>query len=220
MSFRPNASTTRTALVGCALLAGMLLAGVPARADIIDYAISGLGSGSLNGGAFSNQTFTITLVGNTSLETTFPGSNFPEIDPLNSASIDLGSLGTAVFTDPTRLGVNTNLSVVFFSQSLAIGGGDLFDFFYPGFPGLGPTSPLTFSSADVFALGQFPFEDTTLGPLVLDQVSGTLTYQAVDTSASVPEPASLALLGCGLLGIAALRHRRKRATVAPGQAGS
>lgn len=38
----------------------------------------------------------------------------------------------------------------------------------------------------------------------------TLTYTLTATSASVPEPASIALLGCGITTLGTLRRRRRR----------
>jgi hypothetical protein len=112
-------SAALVAAVGCVLVLSFGLT-TPARADIVEFDITGVGAGALNGTSFSNALFNIQMFGDNSTVTSGSGSS--EIAPLISANISITGLGTSTFLIATRLGLNTD--VFFFSRSPGI---DLFD---------------------------------------------------------------------------------------------
>src|SRR5262249_33719751 len=97
-----------------AALAFVLAFSAPARADRVEFDITGIGTGVLNGTSFSNRLFDIQMFGDNSTVTSVGGGAFSEIDPLNSANISIAGLGTSTFSIATRLGLN-KFNVFFFS---------------------------------------------------------------------------------------------------------
>src|SRR5690349_6264401 len=91
--------------LGSALLA--LALPVAAKADVVRFDIIGTASGTLNAVPFTDDPFDIRLIGDNSAVQTIAGPGFQtsELDPLYSASVKLGGLGTSVLTEPTRFGV-------------------------------------------------------------------------------------------------------------------
>ena len=175
----------------------LLLLSSSVFAATINYTISGNGSGSLAGLAFTDQDFSISLIGDTA---NFSSPGYDVIDPLNSATVAINGFGTTTLDLPTRLGISGN--IVFFSRA-GSGGLDLFDFFLD--------APVDLQSAfgpvmgtSVFALDQFVNVSTSLGALTFSD-STSVNFSA----AVVPEPETWAMLLAGM-GVSALAIRRRR----------
>jgi hypothetical protein len=192
-----------------ALLVGAVSV-VPAAAVPITYVHTGVGSGTLSGVGFGAETplaFTITAVGDTD-NVVSCGSTCLFNDNI-TASIDITGLGTFDFLTATRFFVNNGTGVVGFSRA-GSGGADLFD---------GPAVPVwdMLSSLGPIAgfgdLMQWSFSPvlTTGGVLSFNSSTTESTFTATVGGPTVPEPATLLLLGGGLA--AGLQRRlRKRAS--------
>ena len=167
--------------------------------DPIPFTHQGVGSGSINGHAFTSTAFTITATGGTATRQAFVGGFF--INHL-TASISIAGVGDFTFITPTRTFVNNNSPVVGFSRA-GLFGADLFN---------GPFSA-AFQNWDMLTsigpvAGNGNLQQWTLTPvltsggqLIFDSDNSTpATFTATVGVAAVPEPASLTLLGLGFGG--------------------
>jgi hypothetical protein len=198
-------SAALAAAVGYVLVLSFGLT-TPSKANIVEFDITGIGSGVLNGTSFSSSLFDIQMFGDNSTVTS--GGRLSAIDPLNSADISIEGLGTSTFLIATRFGLNAG-NAFFFSRSHSLGGLDLFDFHVSASdaaafsfqPGYGPVSAI-----DVFALHQFNDVSTSNGLLSLNSASQVsfhsvgvpgLPTPRLPTPAAVPGPT----IGSGLPGL-------------------
>jgi hypothetical protein len=179
-----------------------------AKATPITFTDKGMGSGSLAGKSFSDASFTISSMGDTTSRDSFAGGYF--IDNI-TASIIIDGLGTLNFTTGTRIFVNNSASIVGFSRA-GTNGADLFN---------GPIDS-SFSTWDMLSsigpivgtgsLMQWWSDIVTdKGVLAFNNGNSAVSFQATVGSANpVPEPATMFLMFVGLVGFAGTKLRRRK----------
>jgi hypothetical protein len=193
-------------IVTCAALAACA---VPvhtggARAATITYTFTGTATGSLAGDGFADESFTITLVGDTDNVTSSGGEFFNQA---TSASFTVGStsgtltglVNEAILnTDPMspRVAFGQANSMGFVAEAVQNGSLASYD--------LKTTFPLTSGTPEFIA----QVFETSVGSLEFDSAS-LASFEA--TTGSVPEPSTWAMMAVGFAGLGFLgfRHTAK-----------
>jgi hypothetical protein len=189
----------------CGLSLVALAASFPqsAQAAPITYTLTGTGTGSLGGTAFSNAAMTFTLVGDTS-GLAFPfGPGVPSV-PVTATGL-VGGFSAFTFTSAISFFNNQNVSVAGFGLT---GSSDIFDVSDPSlaaWDAISSFGPLGIVSVPG-NLGQA--FGTTAGNFILNGVGTQGTLQAVVAGGAAPEPATIALIALGGLGCVVARRRK------------
>ena len=173
-----------------------------AKADPITFTITAVGSGSLGANAFTNASFTIAAVADTSAVRPGPVPGVFEI-PNSLVTVSVAGLPTATFTIPINVVDNQGLSRAGFGAPTL--GTGLLTVNNPAFATYGLTAPIGPLAGTPFFSPGVAFA-TTGGNFTLTAVTGA-TFQA----SPVPEPATMVLLSSGLAGVAAAVRRRRKA---------
>ena len=207
-------------LVGTMATIGILGSAAPTLAVPITYTETTIASGSLGGTNFTNALVTLTLIGDTT----------GVVQPLpNDVPDFLYNHGTGTITI-AGVGIATifNASAVIFPvipgeipiPSFGIGQGLIDDGHFTAILGIGSNSLAGYDLQTAFGPftatgeagatepnGSPHFYATSAGNLMLTRQESVVTLTV--TTTSVPEPASLSLLGIGGLSLIGLRRRTK-----------
>ncbi|WP_372786082.1 hypothetical protein [Phenylobacterium sp.] len=198
-----------------AMCAAGLVAALPADAASITYTISGLGSGSLAGTAFTDAGYTFTLSGDTE-DISDLGTAGYQLSPLGSTSILIDGFSAAYLTDPLRLFINSSSTLGVAPTSTTASD---FVVHLTGFPDISLSfGPLTGSAAPGFFGIPLP---TSSGELVLDSLGRASVSAVTDNTISslsgdivpfgTPEPDSWMLMLSGFFALGTMLRRRQRA---------
>jgi hypothetical protein len=185
---------------------GFVLAAAVSAAPIT-FIHSGMGSGTLDGVAFTNANFTIVALGDTDDRQAIPQGFF--IDHL-SASISISGVGLFSFVTGTRTFINDSSNTPGFSRA-GVGGADLFngpaDLAFDGWDMLTSIVPIF----GLMGLLQWTLADvvTSGGVLVFNDQNVQGSFEAI-VGQAVPEPGTLLLAGLALLAFAASTRARRR----------
>jgi PEP-CTERM motif-containing protein len=192
-----------------------------AAAEPITFIFTGMGSGSLNGTAFSSSAFTITGHADTLARSSDAGPGVYYTDHL-TADIDIAGLGDFAFLTPTRTFVNTGASIVGFSRAGA-SGLDLYDgpqdSALATWDMLSAIGPISGSAQIQQWMGVEGSDEPVLtsgGELIMNDGTSDATFEATVGIAAIPEPEtySMLLAGMGLIGFIARRRRRRSGALA------
>ncbi len=185
-------------------LIGLLLGAGLANASPITYTEQFVGTGTLNGTDFTSELVTLTAVADTSAVQN-PSSGYFFVNGL-SVMVDVASVGSDTLTNVGSAFVNQGGIAGIGDDTFAV---DIVDTISAAFStfdlqtAFGPVSGASFFSP--------VFLPTVQGAFKVTGVDGDSTF----TATTVPEPASMAMLGLGLLAIAGLKRRSRSSAFLP-----
>jgi hypothetical protein len=175
---------------------------MPVQATPITYTETSVASGVLDATAFFNELVTITVIGDTS--TQFGTDPYYYVN--GAATVTVSGVRSDTITDIIDAADHQGAELAYIydrtQNSIILGT------FNPAFLTYDLTSPIGPFSGLSFQMG-LPIFPTTSGNFFLAEPSADSTFTAVESPAPVPEPATMLLLGTGLLATVS-RFRRRR----------
>ncbi|HEX4179367.1 MAG TPA: PEPxxWA-CTERM sorting domain-containing protein [Caulobacteraceae bacterium] len=194
-----------------ALLAAvaMLSAGQAAHAATITYIFTGTASGSLGATPFTDASFTVTEIGDTTaiIPPGGPGGEFfaPITDATFTVDGSSGSLSGMGLTNTVVLNPSSSFPAIVFGQGNSLGG-VAEGLINPAFETYGLAGPFPLTSGTPSFIPQVYV--TSAGASLEFDSASSVSFQAIG---GVPEPATWAVMLAGFGGLGAVMRGRRRA---------